>query len=257
MNKNLHIEIYGQGKTIVLLHGWAMHTGIWRAFAKQLAQQARVVCVDLPGHGCSPLNQPFELAVIAAEIVEALDEAPCYWLGWSFGALLALEIARQYPEKVRGLVLLAGTPCFVNKLGWAGMDSALLESFADNLAINPQLTVMRFMAIQVFGLAQANALLPTIKASVAECPAPAPAVLQAGLGILKNQDLRPVLVGLHCPVLAILGTRDTLVPVAVAPHLQQLSAQVQVQIIEQGGHLPFLSHPEVTVRAVIDFLNAA
>ena len=49
------VKIYqysiGQGPTIVLVHGWAMHSGIWQDFAEQLAKQYQVICLDLPGHG--------------------------------------------------------------------------------------------------------------------------------------------------------------------------------------------------------------
>ncbi len=255
INTTLHIESYGQGETIVLLHGWAMHTGVWRRFAQQLAQQARVVCVDLPGHGRSPLTQSFDLPSIAAEIVAAMDEEPCYWVGWSLGSLVVLEIARQYPEKVRGLVLLAGTPCFVAKPDWVGMEVAVLDSFANNLAANPQGAALHFMALQMHGLEGISQLLPVLKASVAECPASNLAVLQAGLQVLKTQDLRSVLSAIHCPVLAILGTRDTIVPIAVAPGLQQISTRVEVLVMHKAGHVPFLSHPDATVQAITDFLS--
>lgn len=256
MTEQLHIEIYGQGKTIVLLHGWAMHTGVWRDFANQLAQHARVVCVDLPGHGRSPLNQPFELPAIAAAIMDTLDEAPCYWLGWSLGALVALEIARQAPEKVHGLILLAGTPCFVRQPNWAGMDAALLDTFANNLAANRTATIMHFMALQVHGLVGAERLLSTLKTHLAECPNVSPEVLQAGLVILKNTDLRPILASLSCPILAIFGTRDTIVPIAVATRIQQLAPLAQVAIIQKSGHVPFLSHPEATFQAINDFFTS-
>lgn len=254
MTGQLHIEIYGQGKTIVLLHGWAMHTGVWRDFAQQLAQHARVVCVDLPGHGRSPLHQPFELPMIAAAILDTLDEAPCHWLGWSLGALIALEIARQAPEKVHGLILLAGTPCFVRQLNWAGLGVGLLDTFAKNLAADRAATILHFMALQVHGLAGAEQLLSTLKTHLAEELGASPEVLQAGLAILKNTDLRPVLAALPCPILAIFGTRDTIVPIAVATHIQQLAPLAKVVIIQKSGHVPFLSHPGLTCQAINDFL---
>ena len=49
----IHIETFGTGQPIVLVHGWAMHTGIWRDFAITLSNFYRVICVDLPGHGRS------------------------------------------------------------------------------------------------------------------------------------------------------------------------------------------------------------
>lgn len=255
LSNRLHIEIYGNGRTIVLLHGWAMHTGIWRSFAQQLAQQARVVCVDLPGHGRSSLHQPFSLASVAAEIIAALDDEPFICLGWSLGALIAIEIAKQAPTKINGLILLAGSPCFLAKPGWAGMEEAVLVDFAERLTISPQVTMMQFMALQVQGLEGIGQLLPALKASVTECPPCHPAVLSAGLQVLKDEDLRPVVAAIDCPVLALFGTRDTIVPVAAATGLQALSSQVQVVVLKKAGHIPFLSHPDATLQAVQDFIS--
>ncbi|MFI3138004.1 MAG: pimeloyl-ACP methyl ester esterase BioH [Methylococcaceae bacterium] len=256
MTKNLHIEIFGQGKTIVLLHGWAMHAGVLRNFAMKLAQQARVICVDLPGHGRSPLQQPFELQAIAAELIQALDEAPCCWLGWSLGALVALEVARQAPEKVSSVVLLAGSPCFVKKAAWPGLDITLLDTFANSLLRNPKATAARFMALQIHGMPQEKHLLQALKSSLVECAVPDTNTLQAGLRVLKNQDLRAVVATLSCPVLALLGAKDVLVPIAIAPHLQALRPSVQVAILADAGHVPFLSHPAETAQRVIDFIQA-
>ena len=45
MTKIYH-QTFGKGKPIVLVHGWAMHSGIWQDFARQLAQQYQVTCID-------------------------------------------------------------------------------------------------------------------------------------------------------------------------------------------------------------------
>ncbi len=87
-----------QGKPIVLVHGWAMHTGIWREFAKQLAQNYRVTCIDLPGHGRSEAIDPFTLERISDELVDAIPDPSSCWLGWSLGATVVLDIAARYPE---------------------------------------------------------------------------------------------------------------------------------------------------------------
>ncbi|TAN67175.1 MAG: alpha/beta fold hydrolase [Methylobacter sp.] len=108
----IHLETFGQGKSIVLVHGWAMHTGIWRDFAKQLALNYQVTCIDLPGHGHSELIDPFTLERISAELLKAIPGQGCCWLGWSLGATVVLDVAARYPERVSSLVLLAGNPLF-------------------------------------------------------------------------------------------------------------------------------------------------
>lgn len=256
MSQRLHVEVYGQGVTVVVLHGWGMHSGVLRSFAQRLAQQARVVCVDLPGHGRSPLAGEFVLPTIAAQILAELDAMPCYWLGWSMGGLVALEVARQAPVRVLGTVLLAGTPCFARQADWPGIDMSVLALFAQDLIANHQAVALRNMALQVHGLPNAKLLLRELKTALEECASPDAAVLLAGLLILQHQDLRPVLQALTCPVLMLLGARDALVPVAVAKALPQLAPAVRVSVLEDAGHVPFLSHAEETVAAIAGFIHA-
>jgi pimeloyl-[acyl-carrier protein] methyl ester esterase len=139
----IYLETYGKGKPIVLVHGWAMHTGIWREFAKQLALNYQVTCIDLPGHGRSEKIDPFTLERISDELVNITPPSPPFtkegerpfpplqkegdcsfppfekgglggicWLGWSLGATVVLDIASRYPERVSSLILLAGNPSF-------------------------------------------------------------------------------------------------------------------------------------------------
>ncbi|MDP1665523.1 MAG: pimeloyl-ACP methyl ester esterase BioH [Methylobacter sp.] len=252
---NIHLETFGKGKPIVLVHGWAMHTGIWREFAKQLAQNYRVTCIDLPGHGRSGKIDPFTLELISAELVHAVPEQSCCWLGWSLGASVVLDIADRYPERVSSLVLLAGNPLYTQTEQWPGMDVSLLDDFADHLNKNCQATLLRFLSLQVNGLPNRKVLLTALKASVFECDAPDENTLQGGLKILKEADLRRVLSALTIPVSVILGSLDTLVPVAVGQEMQQLLPTLTLNIIDRAGHVPFLSHSRETLAIISRFMD--
>ena len=110
-----------------MVHGWAMHSGIWRDFAKLLAQNHQVTLVDLPGHGRSKKIDSFTLEQISEALVNAMpDESSC-WLGWSLGATVVLDIANRFPERVNSLVLLAGNPFFTQTPEWSGMAIELLD----------------------------------------------------------------------------------------------------------------------------------
>jgi pimeloyl-[acyl-carrier protein] methyl ester esterase len=160
---NIHIEIFGEGKPIVMAHGWAMHSGIWRPFAQQLAHHYQVICVDLPGHGRSGPIGPFTLGRISdalyGEISSCLQTGAC-WLGWSLGASVVLDMADRHPEWVSSLVLLAGNPLFLNDgQGWPGMKAQLLDDFAGQLDSNCQATLLRFLSLQVNALPEQKKML--------------------------------------------------------------------------------------------------
>ncbi|MFZ2724982.1 MAG: pimeloyl-ACP methyl ester esterase BioH [Methylococcaceae bacterium] len=252
----LFMRVMGQGKTLVLVHGWAMHSDCWGEFAEQLARQYRVVCIDLAGHGRSEPLPDFTLESVSEQLIQAIPE-PCYWLGWSLGASVVLEIARRYPERVKALILLAGNPYFHSaaKDDWLGVDSQILEHFAGQLQAKPQATLLKFLSLQVLGLPHYKSLLPILKQMVATHPVPSEQTLQQGLNILKNNDLRPVVASLNMPAMLILGEKDTLVPVGVGALMQQLQPNLQVHIIKKAGHIPFLSHPQELLTLVNDFMG--
>jgi pimeloyl-[acyl-carrier protein] methyl ester esterase len=256
----IHAETFGNGQPLVLVHGWAMHSGIWREFAKQLARSYRVTCIDLPGHGRSDPIESFTLERISNALVNAVPEQRCCWLGWSLGATVAIDVASRYPERVSSLILLAGNPLFIVEAAetqsqWSGVAVDLLDDFAGQLNKNCRATLLRFLSLQVNGLPEQKNLLKMLKAAVFECEAPDTKTLQGGLNILKQADLRPALSGLATPVSAILGGLDTLVPVAVGQKLQQVLPDLELNIIDRAGHVPFLSHSEETRSIISRFMD--
>lgn len=253
MNR-IHVETYGRGKPVVLVHGWAMHTGIWRQFARRLAASHRVTCVDLPGHGLSDGIDSFTLPLVCERLAGQLPVQAAHWLGWSLGGTVALEMARRYPETVASVVLLASNPCFVSNHPWPGMPESVLDVFAEHLTIDCQATLLRFLTLQINGQAEFKALSRQLRQAVQACETPDRAVLSGALKVLKQADLRPVLAALDKPVTAILGARDTLVPVAAGAAMQALNPRLQLAVIDQAGHVPFLSHQQRLIEILDGFL---
>lgn len=253
----LHSVTTGTGPELVLLHGWGMNRAVWGGLPERLAQHYRVILLELPGHGeseydpaCSSLDHWVEAC---------LDAVPerAFWVGWSLGGQIALRTAVLEPGRVRALAVVAGTPRFVQGEGWShAMLEETLRQFASELQTNHRQTLERFLALQVRGDSEARATLRTLRRDLFARPDPVPAALQAGLDLLLGVDLRRQLPALKCPVLWLLGARDTLVPVAVAGEVAQLLPQVRIEVVPKAAHAPFLSHPEHCVVALREFLEA-
>ena len=254
---NLHQQTFGTGKSIVLVHGWAMHSRIWHDFAMQLAQHYQVTCIDLPGHGHSENLETFTLEQVADALVAAVADEQSCWLGWSLGATVVLDIAHRYPERVNSLILLAGNPHFTSTEQWPGMKVDLLEAFAEQLTLDAPATLLRFLSLQIAQLPDYKALFRNLKTAIKACATPNLDTLQGGLAILKQADLRLALVAAQMPILVLLGARDTLVPVAVGEAIKALAPTIQVTIIDQAGHVPFLSHPQIVLETIAEFMDGS
>ncbi len=249
----IHQEVYGQGDPIVLIHGWAMHTGMWRKFAQQLAKHHRVICVDLPGHGLSENVEPYTLEQISLALINKLPESFCL-LGWSLGATVALTITKNYPHRVNSLILLAGNPRFIQEGDWSGIRAEVLKDFAKNLSTNCRSTLIRFFSLQVMGLADGKNILVELKKAMQECDEPEQMVLQGGLDILMDVDLREYLTSASCPVKIIQGDKDSLVPIKVVSDIQGILPTCEFDIIRGAGHVPFISHQMEVIGAINSFL---
>lgn len=250
----IHQEIYGQGEAIVLIHGWAMHTGIWRTFAQQLAQHYQVICLDIPGHGGSDTVEPYSLEKISEVLIEVVRPPSFCVLGWSLGASIALTMANMFPQRIHSFICLAGNPKFVQTQNWHGMPMPLLQEFAINLQLNCQLSLLHFLTLQTHGLPNQKSLLNTLKQAIYERPPPTTTTLNKGLQILKNADLRENLSALKCALMIIQGDKDKIVPVQTSQDMQKIQANNELIIISGGGHVPFLSHSALLIKKISGFV---
>jgi pimeloyl-[acyl-carrier protein] methyl ester esterase len=251
----LYYEAQGQGPTLVLVHGWGLHGGVWADLAARLADDFRVVRVDLPGHGRSaPGSGPLGLPAIADQVLEIVT-TPAIWLGWSLGALVALEVARRAPAAVTRLVLVGATPRFVQAPDWAsGMAAEVFTQFAAGLAQDYRGTLLRFLSLQAGGDQEARALLKRLRAELFAHGEPHPAALAAGLDILAHTDLRTALAQIRVPALIVHGSHDRLAPPAAGEFLARHIDGARYALLAGAGHAPFLSQPQDFADTLRGFL---
>ncbi|MBU0689274.1 MAG: pimeloyl-ACP methyl ester esterase BioH [Gammaproteobacteria bacterium] len=251
----LHVEVTGQGKPLVMLHGWGMHGGIWGDTVTHLAQEFTVHNVDLPGHGASKLQGEFTLDEVVA-ILDAQFDQPVTVLGWSLGGIIAQHWAARVPQKIERLILMASTPCFTQRADWlCGMASETLQQFAVELEKNHVATLRRFLALQVRGSENERELLAALRAQLFSRGELDLTALQGGLDILRDADLRGQAADIMQPTLVIAGQRDKLTPLGASKYLGQVMPNARVVEVAGAAHAPFLSHTETVVEHIKKFLH--
>jgi pimeloyl-[acyl-carrier protein] methyl ester esterase len=252
----LYIHTVGQGAVhLVLLHGWAMHGGVFAPLVDALHERCTLHVVDLPGHGrsrdCDVSLQPADCARTIAEQVP-----PALWLGWSLGGLYALQAALDHPEKVLGLAMLCASPRFVRGKDWPyAVSPEILENFERDLQTDYAGTLERFMALEALGSDCAQADLRRLRADTFNELPPTLHALVDGLAVLEHTDLRARVQALAQPSAWIAGRRDRLIPWQTMQWGAQ-QCRGRFTRIDGGGHAPFIGHAAEVVAALEPLLAA-
>lgn len=236
----------------VYLHGWGLHGGIWSETLAELSSLAP----DLPGYGATPSVSSYSAENLADALAQGLH-GPVNLVGWSMGGMVALALAARHPDKVARLVLVGTSPAFVNRPGWTlGLEPGVLGGFAADLAKDYRATLLRFLALQARGGDAARAVVGRLREQVFARGEPSPAVLAAGLELLRDVDLRTAAAAVGCPTLVIHGAHDKLCPVAAGEWLAQHISQARLAVHGAASHAPFISHPAWFAATLTGFLHA-
>ena len=265
MNKakelKINVTTEGQGTALSVFHGWGMNSAAFEPFSDVMSSDYAVSRIDLPGHGLSdwldhqqPIESCFDQQV--ARLSEVVPDSVL--IGWSMGGLYALRLAKLYPERFSGLILVASNPCFVQREDWtAAVDSSVFKGFADAFIDNWQATIRRFLGLQMFGVDNVRAQIRHISQLLIKGGEPHPDALRFGLDLLLTQDVRDELSQIKVPVMVVLGKRDKLVPISLANELTQINAKIRVECLAHSAHAPFLSHLDDFAGLIHEFVIPA
>jgi pimeloyl-ACP methyl ester carboxylesterase len=110
----IHSSMAGKGpKTVILVHGWTCDETTWNSQVPELAKHYRVVTLDLPGHGQSPVPKGTKLSMeLFARAVDAVRKDAkadrVVVVGHSMGTPVVIEYARLFPQHTVGMVFVDG-----------------------------------------------------------------------------------------------------------------------------------------------------
>jgi pimeloyl-ACP methyl ester carboxylesterase len=218
---------------VLLIHGAGAGSAIWSMTLARIARSARAIAVDLPGHGPSDRGAaPPDLAGYrdaVGGLGAALCLGPAVLVGHSMGALVALEAALTWPDKVRALVLVAAAPRMPVDDELLG----LLQADPDGARV--------WLADHGLSPRAKPALRRGFLAAGAAAP---PDVTRADFQIVRATDLTARLGALRCPLTWIDGADDRLVPAAA-----RQGRPGEALLIPDAGHLLPLEAPAAVAAA--------
>jgi pimeloyl-ACP methyl ester carboxylesterase len=247
-------ERTGEGPALVLVHGAAVDSRMWRPQVAGLADEFSVVAWDEPGAGrSSDVPRDFALADYAdclAALIDALDLGPAHVAGLSWGGTVALELYRQRPELVATLVLVD------TYAGWKGSlpaeeVRARLEGVRQMVAASDHLFDPTLPGL--FAGDPPAEFVPLLEAMAADVR---PDSMRTALEVMAEADQRDLLPRIAVPTLLVWGELDGRSPLNVARQFEAAIPDAKLVVIRGAGHVSNLEAPDLFNEIVRGFCRA-
>jgi poly(3-hydroxyoctanoate) depolymerase len=251
----LRVVRRGSGSPLLLLNGIGAPAEMWAPLAGRLVEQ-ELIAVDLPGSGSSPpARWPLRirgLAGLVRDLLDVLELDTVDVLGYSFGGIVAQELAWRAAPRVRRLVLCATSP---------GFGSLPPQPLAAMLMLTPlryhSPAAARWIVPLIAGgrtRHNRGALDRNLALRLANPPALQGYVHQ--LYAVTGWTSLPWLRRMGHPTLILHGDQDPLVPLRNARRMAALIPRARLGVVRGGGHLFLVDQPESVVPQLIRFLGS-
>jgi pimeloyl-ACP methyl ester carboxylesterase len=262
----MHLAQAGEGRPIVMLHGWPQHWYLWRRVIPLLAPHARVLCPDLRGFGWTDApGRGYDRETMAQDVLALLDELALDrvdlvghdWGGW-IGFLLAL----RRPERIGRFVALSITP------PWPSGDlRGLLEAW--RIAYQIPLALPQ-VGRRMVEHSLARLVLRTASDAFSE------GEIEAFTERLKGERARasellyrtfllrealPVFAGryaglpLEVPTLLLVGERDAVIPTRAVREQAARADALELELVPETGHFIVDEKPELVADRTLAFFR--
>jgi pimeloyl-ACP methyl ester carboxylesterase len=256
----------GEGPAIVFVHGLS---GSWPNWLEQLpvfAQDHRVIAMDLPGFGHSPMPSERITISLYARILDSLLEtlrvSAATLVGNSMGGFVSSELAIAFPQRVEQLVLVSAAGLSTYRHHGVERIEPYLRRVAPMVAAYTGFTATRSDWIaRRSGLR--NLSLGFVTRHPSRLPAPLVAEQIRGAGkpgfmqaLRANIDypIRERLPEIACPTLIVWGEKDQVIPVSDAYVFEELIPNSRKVIYEDTGHMAMLERPAAFNELLAGFI---
>lgn len=243
-NLDIHYDVFGQGKRLILLHGWG-GPAVWDNYIRDfVAMGLQVFVLALPGFGESDtpeqaIDSYFYADLVNSFLVELEIEKPII-LGHSMGGKVAAIFQSKY--KLASKIIL--------------VDSAGYKRFYIGVLLKVVLAKTGKFLFGLLGKFGRDALRRRSFLSILGSID----YLQSGdmkdsFRKIIGEDIRELLSSINIPTLIVWGDRDQQTPLIDAVEMNRAIKGSQLKIIKDGSHFPFVSHPDVFFKLVRNFIE--
>ncbi len=249
----LAYDTAGEGVPLVFIHQVATDRRLWHHQQGSFSRRYRLITVDVMGHG-EVSWPPEELSLERAAghvrgLLESLKAGPAFMIGVSMGSAIAMRIALDHPQLVRGLILVSPwshTSGHTRSL----VDRLFRLAEAGDMSVHTDLFLRYVIPTAYFE--HHSPKVERLRALVMEQDAKAVAHTWAAC---MASDLSGYLSDILTPSLVIAGLHDLFTPPYLARAVAESLAKVELEVWEETGHFPFFEDPMRFNRRLETFIR--
>lgn len=255
-SKKIYFRDQGEGKTIVLLHGFLENMSMWSYFIKKLTPHYRIITIDLPGFGKSDslgrVHLMEQMASVVNKVLKSREVKKCVMLGHSMGGYVTLAFASKFPGKLRGFGLL-------HSHAMADTVEAKVNRNRAIEVVNSNKTTFIFNFFpELFAADNVEKHRGEIKKLYADAVKTSPKAIIAALeGMKYRMDKLDVLVKSKVPVLFVLGKQDSRVPLQKTLDQATLPSTSEILVLDNVGHMGHIEARKKVLKTIESFAGKA
>jgi len=252
--KTVNYSITGEGKPVVLLHGFLENILIWDHLTETLKSKFKVIAVDLPGFGKTPVFAEKHDMSFMAEAVKAVLDAEmieqAVLVGHSMGGYVSLAFADRFPEMMKALVLFHSHAAGDDEQGKQNRTRTIEIVKKDHKDFIAHFIPLLFAEENV---SRFSAEIDRLRAMSLQTSKEG--VIAAMAGMRDRNDYLELLKRASFPLFFVVGKQDSRIPLEkIMPQLI-LPRHAEAIILDRTGHMGFVESPEILFPALSGFLS--
>lgn len=224
----------------ILLTGWGMESPVWYPLCEKFREKADFSFIEWRG-----IDSIAEIKERVVKKIVSKREQSFILLGWSMGALAAIDVAAEYPSSIKRLILFGGTSRFTESDGYAaGWNPRVVQMLKRRLQRDKQGTLIDFYRMMFSPDEQKAGIQDQFLQHIIQkhFQGDETSSLLHGLDYLIENDFRNNLHHINAPLLLIHGANDIVCPSTASEYIAQYAGGPTILKIMSGvGHVPFFT----------------
>jgi pimeloyl-ACP methyl ester carboxylesterase len=255
-NKNIHYKIYGEGKPVILIHGFGEDSSVWEKQISFLKDYFKLIVPDIPGSGQSALVPNANIETYAEAVKDIVDREKiqineAILIGHSMGGYIALAFAEKYPQYLKAFGLFHSTV-------FADSDEKkqARKKSIDFIKTNGAYAFLKTSTPNLFKQQYKDAHAEKVEALIdAGKKFTNETLIQYYEAMIARPDRTEVLKTFVKPVLFIIGEHDLAIPFDSSMKQCHMPSQSHVHILRQSAHMGMWEEEEKANNILLAFLT--